>query len=393
MAKRDYYEVLGISKDASEDEIKKAYRKLAMKFHPDAHQDEKAKEAAEEKFKEISEAYEILADKDKRTRYDQYGHAGVSNDFGGGGFSWQNFSHFNDISDIFGSFGGGGFGGGGSIFDMFFGGGGGGMNRSGRRERRGENLIHETEIGFKEAVFGMEKDIEVLRIEKCKECGGSGAEKDSRIDTCSVCKGAGQVQHVRQQGFFRTVSVAPCSSCHGKGKTIENPCGVCKGKGLVKKRRNINVKIPAGVDSNTRIRMRGEGHQSMSGIAGDLDLIIYVKPHPRFQREGYDIYTEEEISFTQASLGDEIKLETVHGGAKLKIPAGTQHGTTFRLRNQGVSVPNGYGKGDHLIVISIKVPKKLTDKQKSLLLDFAKESNERIPESNSIKRFMRKRKK
>ena len=392
MPKRDYYEVLGVTKEASDDEIKKAYRKLAMKFHPDSHQEEEAKKKAEVKFKEISEAYEILADKDKRARYDQYGHAGVSQEFGGGGFNWQNFSHFEDISDIFGNFGGMGGMGGGSIFDMFFGGGGGG-GRSVRRQQRGENIVYELELEFNEAVFGVEKEIEFYRIEHCPECGGSGAEKGSEVETCAVCKGGGQVQQVRQQGFFRTVSVSACSSCGGRGKIFTSPCGVCKGKGLVKKRRTINAKVPAGVDTHTRIRMRGEGNQPQSGVAGDLDVLIYVKSHASFTREGYDIHSMVTISFVQAILGDEIEVETVEGKAKLKIPSGTIHGTIFRLRGQGIQVPQGYGKGDHMVAVHINVPKKISDKQKGLLLDYAKEGKERIPNLSSIKRFMKKRKK
>ncbi|MCK4615134.1 MAG: DnaJ domain-containing protein, partial [Thermoplasmata archaeon] len=260
MPKRDYYDVLGVSRNASEEEIKKAYRRLARKYHPDKYQDENEKKKAEEKFKEISEAYEVLADKEKRARYDRFGHEGISRDFGGG-FTWKNFTHFDDLSDIFGDLGFGGSSGfgGESIFNMFFGRGAG---RSIRRERRGESLIFEMEIDFKEAVFGTDKELELYRIERCPDCGGSGAQKGSRVETCPVCRGAGQIQHVRQQGFFRTVSVSTCSDCGGSGKVIQSPCPKCKAKGLVKKRRNIKVGIPAGVDTNTRIRLRGEGNQS-----------------------------------------------------------------------------------------------------------------------------------
>lgn len=394
MSKRDYYDVLDVSKDASEQEIKKSYRKLAMKFHPDAHQEEEEKKKAEEKFKEISEAYEVLADAKKRQKYDQYGHAGVSQDFGGGGFQWQNFSHFEDISDIFGSFSGFGGGGGNSIFDKFFGGGGmGGGGRGAHRQQRGENLVYEIELDFTKAVFGAEKEIELYRIEKCPDCSGSGAQEGSKVETCSACRGQGQVQHVRQQGFFRTVSVALCSECGGSGKNIETPCTKCKGKGMIRKRRNIKVKIPAGVDTHTRIRMRGEGNQSRDGIPGDLDLIIYVRQHERFTREGYDIHSTETISFVQAALGDEVQVDTVDGHAKLKIPTGTTHGTIFRLRGQGVAVPQGYGKGDHMVTVNIEVPDKLSDRQKELLLDFAKESGSKLPSNSSTKRFRRKRNK
>jgi len=389
MPKRDYYEVLGVSKDASEEEIKKAYRKLAMKFHPDAHQEEEKKKKAEEKFKEISEAYEVLADKEKRERYDRYGHAGVSSDFGSGGFNWQNFSHFDDIRDIFGEFGFGGMGGG-SILEMFFGGGAG---RGGRRQQRGENLIYEMELEFKEAVFGIEKEIEFYRIEVCPDCEGSGAKEGSSTETCNVCKGSGQVQQIRQQGFFRTVSVSPCGSCGGRGNIINDPCKKCKGKALIRKRRNIKVKIPAGVDTHTRIRLRGEGNQSKDGYPGNLDVIIYVHPHPSFTRDGYDIHSTISITFVQAILGDEIEVETIEGKAKLKIPAGTGHGTIFRLRSQGVPVPQGYGKGDQMIMVTIDVPKKISDRQKELLLDYAKEGDEKIPDTSSVRRFMRKRKK
>lgn len=394
MSKRDYYEVLGVSKDADEQVIKKAYRKLAMKFHPDAHQGEEEKKKAEEKFKEISEAYEILADKGKRERYDRFGHEGVTADFGRGGFQWQNFSHFEDLNDLFGGFSGfGGMGGGSSIFDMFFGGGMGGGGRGSPRQQRGENLVYEMELDFNEAVFGTEKEVELLRVEPCPDCGATGAREGSTVDTCPTCRGSGQVQQVRQQGFFRTVSVSPCIACGGSGKRIESPCGTCRGKAMVRKRRNIKVKIPAGVDTATRIRMRGEGDRSQSGVPGDLDLIILVRPHPQFTRQGYDIHSIETVSFVQASLGDDIQVDTVEGHAKLKIPAGTSHGTVFRLRGQGVAVPQGYGKGDHLVTVTIEVPAKLSDRQKELLLEFARESGGRIPGSPSTRRFMRKRKK
>lgn len=386
MTKRDYYEVLGVSRDATEEEIKKAYRKLARKYHPDANPDDPKK--AEEKFKEISEAYEVLADKEKRARYDRYGHAGVSGDFGSSGFTWEKFSHFDDLRDIFEGFGGFGFGN--SIFDMFF---GTSSERRMRRERKGENLIYELDIDFREAVFGTTKEIEIYRIEKCPECKGSGAQHDSQVETCPVCLGAGQVQRVREQGFFRTVSVTVCPRCGGTGKVIHSPCPMCKGKGLVRKKRKIKIQIPPGVDTNTRIRMRGEGNEVKDGISGDLDVIIYVRPDKVFKREGYNLHSEVEISFVQAALGDEIEVETIDGKAKLKIPSGTQHGTTFRLKGQGVPLPNGHGRGDQFVTVGIKVPKRLSEKQKTLLLEFAKESNERIPDSSSLKRFMRKRKK
>ena len=249
------------------------------------------------------------------------------------------------------------------------------------------------ELDFKEAIFGTDKEIDLYRIEKCPDCSGSGAQEGSQVDTCTACRGAGQVQHVRQQGFFRTVSVAPCSTCGGSGKIIQTPCTVCKGKGMIRKRRSIKVKIPAGVDTHTRIRMRGEGNQSKDGIPGDLDLIVYVQPHEIFTREGYDIHSTSPLSFVQAALGDEIKVETVDGMAKLKIPPGTTHGTIFRLRGKGVTVPQGYGKGDHMVTIIIDVPKKLTDKQKEILVDFAKSGGGTLPSTSSIKRFLRKRKK
>ena len=385
MTKRDYYEVLGVSRDATEEEIKKAYRKLARKYHPDTNPDDP--KAAEEKFKEISEAYEVLADKEKRARYDRYGHAGVDSEFGGG-FSWENFTHFDDLRDIFGNFGGFGFGN--SIFDMLF---GGGMGRGMRHERRGETLLYELEIDFREAVFGTDKEIEIYRIEKCPECGGSGAQPGSTVETCPMCRGAGQVQRVREQGFFRTVSVTVCPNCGGSGKIIHSPCPVCKGKGLVRKRRKIKIHIPPGVDTNTRIRMRGEGNETRNGVPGDLDIIIYVRPDENFERDGYNLHSEAEISFVQASLGDEIEVKTIDGKAKLKIPAGTQHGTTFRLRGQGVPLQNGYGRGDQFVTVKIKVPKRLSDRQKELLIEFARVSNEKIPDSSSLRRFMRKRKK
>lgn len=348
MSKRDYYEVLGISKDASADELKKAYRKLARQYHPDANPDDKESEV---KFKEVAEAYEILSDEQKRASYDRFGHEGVNGQGGFGGFE--------------------GFGGGfGDIFDMFFNGGSSGSRRRHGPEK-GSDLRADLQISFEEAVFGSEKEVKVSRNETCSTCNGSGASAGSTPKTCSSCEGRGQVQVSQNTPFGRIVQTRECDRCKGTGRIIEKPCPNCRGAGQVRRSRDIKVRVPAGVDNGTRLRVTGEGEAGLrGGPPGDLYVFLYVKPHDIFVRDGNDILCEIPLSFAQATLGDEIEIPTLEGKATLKIPEGTQYGTVFRLRGKGISSINGYGKGDQHVRIKITTPTKLNAEQKEALKNF-----------------------
>ncbi|GGH27899.1 molecular chaperone DnaJ [Paenibacillus segetis] len=347
--KRDYYEVLGLGKNASDEEIKKAYRKLARQYHPDVN---KAADA-EAKFKEVKEAYDVLSDAGQRSRYDQYGHIDPNQGMGGG------FS------------GGGDFGGFGDIFDMFFGGGGGGR-RDPNGPQRGNDLQYTMTVEFKEAVFGKETDITIPRTESCDTCSGSGAKPGTKPETCSVCHGSGQQEVVQNTPFGRMVNRRACSNCGGKGQIIKEKCPTCHGNGAVKKQRKIHVRIPAGVDDGAQLRMTGEGEGGLrGGPAGDLYIIIRVKTHDFFQREGDDIYCEVPLTFTQAALGDEIEIPTLTEKVKLKIPAGTQTGTYFRLKGKGVPKLRGIGQGDQHIKVVVVTPSKLSDEQKDLMRQIA----------------------
>ncbi|MGO4107264.1 molecular chaperone DnaJ [Paenibacillus sp. YAF4_2] len=360
--KRDYYEVLGLSKSASDDEIKKAYRQLARKYHPDVN-----KEAdAETKFKEVKEAYDVLSDDGQRARYDQFGHVDPNQGMGGaGGFS-----------------GNGDFGGFGDIFDMFFGGGGGGR-RDPNAPQRGNDLQYSMTIEFKEAVFGKETEITIPRTESCDTCVGTGAKPGTKPETCSVCRGSGQQEVVQNTPFGRMVNRRACSNCGGSGKVIKEKCGTCHGAGKVKKQRKINVRIPAGVDDGAQIRLSGEGEGGLrGGPAGDLYIVIRVKAHDFFERENDDIYCEVPLTFVQAALGDEIEIPTLTEKVKLKIPAGTQTGTYFRLKGKGVPKLRGYGQGDQHVKVTIVTPTKLTDAQKDLLREFGGIGGE-APSENS----------
>ncbi|MBO8136724.1 MAG: molecular chaperone DnaJ [Desulfotomaculum sp.] len=358
MSKRDYYEVLGVSKDASQEEIKKAYRKLARKYHPDANPGDKEAEA---KFKEIAEAYAVLSDPDKRAKYDQFGHAGAD----GQGFEGFDFGGFED------------FGGLNDIFDIFFGGGG---HRRRGGPQRGADLKLNLELSFKEAAFGVEKDIQVPRTENCETCNGTGAAPGSSPKTCGVCHGTGQVKQAAETPFGRIVQTRTCANCRGTGKVIEKLCPTCGGSGQVRRTRSIHVKIPAGVDNGSRIRLSGEGeHGLRGGPPGDLYIFISVRPHKIFKREGNDVYCEVSINFAQAALGDEITVPTLEGEAELKIPAGTQSGTIFRIRGKGVPYVNGGGRGDQHVRVKVVTPTKLTEKQKELLKEFIKLSGEKVP--------------
>ncbi|WP_341278429.1 molecular chaperone DnaJ [Paenibacillus sp. FSL H8-0537] len=346
MSKRDYYEVLGVGKDASADDIKKSYRQLARKYHPDVN---KAADA-ETQFKEVKEAYDVLSDDGKRSTYDRYGHVDPNQGMGGGA----------------GGFDGGGFG---DIFDMFFGGGGG--RRDPNAPQRGSDLQYTMTIDFKEAVFGKETEITIPRTETCDTCTGSGAKPGTKPDTCSVCSGTGQQEVVQNTPFGRMVNRRACSNCSGTGRVIKDKCGTCHGAGKVKKQRKITVKIPAGVDEGAQIRLSGEGEAGQrGGPAGDLYIVIRVRAHEFFERENDDIYCEVPLSFVQAALGDEIEIPTLTEKIKLKIPAGTQTGTYFRLKGKGVPKLRGYGQGDQHVKVTIVTPQKLTDEQKELLRQF-----------------------
>ncbi|RSK27902.1 molecular chaperone DnaJ [Bacillus sp. HMF5848] len=357
MSKRDYYEVLGVEKGASKDEIKKAYRKLSKKYHPDIN-----KEAdAADKFKEIAEAYEVLTDDTKRAQYDRFGHAGANQ---------QGFGGSGDFSDF-------GFGGFEDIFDTFFGGGGGRRRRDPNAPRQGADLQYTMTITFEEAAFGKETDIEIPREEECDTCHGSGAKAGTKPETCSHCHGTGQMSVEQNTPFGRIVNRRVCSYCNGTGKFIKDKCATCSGAGKVKKRKKIHVKIPAGVDDGQQLRVTGQGEPGVNGgPPGDLYIVFHVKPHEFFERDGDDIYCEMPLTYVQAALGDEIEVPTLHGKVKLKIPSGTQTGTKFRLRGKGVPNVRGYGQGDQHIRIRVITPTNLTEKQKQLLRDFAEISGQ-----------------
>ncbi|MGE5551680.1 MAG: molecular chaperone DnaJ [Bacteroidota bacterium] len=343
--KRDYYEVLGVNRQAGEDEIKKAYRRLAREAHPDVN---KGDPKAEEKFKEINEAYEVLSDPQKRAAYDHYGHAATDPGFaGGGGFDFGGFEGFGD-----------------TIFDMFF--GGGGQRRRGGPQRGGD-LRYDLEISFEEAAFGLEKAIEVPRAEVCPVCNGNGAKPGTPIRTCSACRGSGQVQVTQNTAFGRFVNVRACDRCGGEGKMVETPCSECQGRGRVRRTRKLNVKIPAGVDNGFRVRVPGEGEAgTKGGPTGDLYVYLFVKPHSLFKRDGDDIHTEMELTFAQAALGTTAMVETLDGEVELKIPEGTQPDTVFRLRGRGVPRLRGSGRGDHYVRAKVRTPTRLNNEQREL---------------------------
>ena len=364
--KRDYYEVLGVQKSASEPEIKKAYRKLAKENHPDLNPGDKAAEA---RFKEINEAYEILSDSDKRSRYDQFGFAGVDPNYAAqnGGFGgFDGGFDFGDLGDIFGSFFGGGFGGG---------------SRSRNGPQRGESLRMALTITFEEAAFGCDKEVSLERVEQCETCKGTGAAPGTSPETCSNCGGTGTVQQRRQtpMGVFATTS--SCPRCGGKGKIVSTPCSSCGGNGQVRKRKTVKVSIPAGIDNGQIISLRGQGNAGKNGgPSGDLQIVVSVQSHQLFRRDGADVYCDAPITFTQAVLGGELEIPTIDGKVKYDIPEGTQTGTTFRLRNKGIPNVNGRGRGDQFVTVYIETPRNLNREQKDALRRFSetlKESNYR----------------
>jgi len=356
--KRDYYEVLGLNKGASDEEIKKAYKKQARKYHPDLNPDNKE---AEEKFKEVNEAYEVLSDPNKKSRYDQFGHAGVDPNFGAGGYGggFDGGFDFGDLGDIFGSFFGGGFG-------------GGGRRTNPNAPQRGESIRLSLSITFEEAAFGCEKDVTVERMDQCGTCHGNGCAPGTTPETCPDCRGTGQVQVRRQtpMGVFATTS--PCGRCGGKGKIIHQPCPDCKGAGSVRKRKTIKASIPAGIDNGQTISIRGQGHAGKNGgPAGDLLITITVKPHDLFRREGTSVLCDAPITFAQAVLGAELEIPTIDGKVKYDLPEGTQSGTTFRLKGKGIPSINGRGRGDQYVTVYIETPRNLNKEQKEALKKFA----------------------
>lgn len=368
MSKRDYYEVLGISKNATPDEIKSAYRKLAMKHHPDKHNGDKA---AEEKFKEISEAYEVLEDPQKKSVYDKYGHEGLKGAFGQGGFGWQDFTHFDDISDIFegvfGSFG----------FDAGAFGFGSRKKRSG--PVRGENLKIDIEVDLREAAFGVEKTVSISRNETCPLCKGSRTKPGTKEETCHACHGTGQVTSV--SGFF-SVS-RPCVNCGGRGVIIKSPCTNCHGNGVVKEKKKIKVKIPKGVDTGIRLRLNGEGGSGQKGgPSGDLYVDIHVKEHEYFKRDGDDIYCDAPVPYIIAVLGGDIEVPTLDGDVNLHIPEGTDSGKIFKIKEKGIYSLNGHGRGDQYCRVYIETPKKLNSSQKEKLIEFAKLCGENVEDKS-----------
>lgn len=359
MSKRDYYEVLGLSKDASEADIKKAYRKVAKECHPDLNPDDKE---AEQRFKDASEAYEVLGNAEKKSQYDQYGHAGMNGQAGGGfGGGFSGAGGFGDIFE--------------DIFDMFGGGGSGGSRRQG--PTRGADIRVGMNITFEEAAFGLEREVEIERTEDCSTCSGTGAKPGTDKKTCEKCGGTGQMKFAQNTPFGQIVRTAACDECEGTGEKIESPCSSCHGTGREKKIKKLNVKIPAGVDNGSVISLKGEGEAGeKGGPRGDLYIYIEVEPHKTFERDGTNLYCEIPISFSQAALGADLKVPSLEGKLKYTIEAGTQTGTTFRMKGKGIASLRGGRKGDLFVRVKVNVPTKLNDKQKELIKELAKESGE-----------------
>lgn len=371
MAKADYYEVLGVGREASDSEIKSAFRKAAKQYHPDLHPGDKEAEA---KFKEINEAYEVLSDSGKRAKYDQFGHAafdpaaGAGGSYGGAGFG--------DFSDIFSS-----------VFGGFGGFGGGSAYRNGPVQ--GNDLRYNLTITFEEAAFGVRKEILIPREDSCKTCGGSGAKPGTQPTTCTTCGGSGQVRVQQNTPFGSFATVRTCDACGGTGKIIKEPCQDCRGKGRVSKTNRIAVNVPAGINDGQTLTLRGEGEAGhRGGPNGDLYVVITVKPHKLFTRKGFDLYLDMNIPMTVASLGGEIQVPTLSGTVKYSIPEGTQPGTTFRLREQGVQRLNASGKGDLFVRANVQIPKKLNDEQRELMQKLAESFGDKVSESKPVKRSL-----
>jgi molecular chaperone DnaJ len=371
--KRDYYEVLGLNKDASEADIKKAFRRLAKENHPDLHPGDKQAEA---NFKEINEAYEVLSDSDKKARYDQYGFAGVDPNYGAGagGAYGGGFDGF-DVGDIFGSIFGGGFG---------------GQTASRNAPRRGESIRVGVTVSFEEAAFGCEKKITITRIESCDDCQGTGCESGTTPEICPNCNGSGTVRTINQTMFGTMQTSGVCSKCGGKGKIIHQPCKSCHGSGTVRRQKTVTVKIPAGIDHNQTISLSGEGHVgSNGGPRGDLLITVSIRPHDTFTREGTSVLCEMPISVTQAILGDEIEVPTLDGKVKYTIPEGTQSGTVFRLKGKGIPFLRSTGRGDQYVTVTVEIPKSLTKEQREIVEKLAESLDGKAPKP--AKRFGHKK--
>ena len=370
--KRDYYEVLGVKKDASADEIKKAYRRVTKENHPDLHPGDKA---AEERFKEANEAYEVLSDDEKRKKYDQFGHAAFDPNagFGGGGFG--GFSGgFGDFSDLFSSFG-----------DIFGFGGGGGQTRNPNAPRRGDNIRTQLNISFEEAAFGCEKELNIPRIEPCTDCKGTGCAPGTTPEVCPDCGGSGQVRTTQRTPFGMAQTMSACPKCHGSGKIIHQPCKTCRGMGSVRRAKKMTVKVPAGIDDGQTISRQGAGNAGANGgPAGDLLITVIVRPHAIFERDGTSILMEQDISFAQAALGAEVEVPTLDGKVKLAIPEGTQPGAVFRLKGKGVPYLRGSGRGDQFVSVNVKVPKNMNSTQKEALRHYAETMGEEHSKGSGI---------
>lgn len=357
--KRDYYEVLGVDKSASEDEIKKAYRKKAKQYHPDLNPGDAEAEA---KFKEANEAYEVLSDSQKKARYDQFGHAGVDPNYGAGGAGGYGGAGFDfDLGDLFGSFFGGGFG-------------GGARQANPNAPRRGEDVQARVTISFEEAAKGCKRTVDINRVDTCSECNGSGAKSGTSAKTCPDCGGRGFVNVQQRTAFGVISSQKSCPKCQGKGKVIDNPCQKCHGSGRVSTRASVEVNIPAGIDDRQVFNVSGAGNAGTNGgPKGNLKVAVFVRPHAYFERDGYNVWLEQKVSFTQAALGDTLRVPTLDGDVKFDLPAGTQSGTVFSLRGKGIQVLNSKSKGDQHVKIIVDIPKNLTQRQKEILQEFEKE--------------------
>jgi molecular chaperone DnaJ len=380
--KRDYYEVLGVQKGASDDELKKAYRKLAKKYHPDMNPGDKEAEA---KFKEVNEAYEVLSDSEKRARYDQFGQAGVDPNFGAGGYGGGFDMGDIDLGDLFGSFFGGGFGGGGF----------GGQQRA-SAPQKGESLRASMTLTFEEAAFGCKKELDLTRTEECSDCHGSGCAAGTTAEVCPDCRGMGVVRIQRGGGGFSFSTTAPCSKCRGTGKIIHSPCKSCGGAGLVRKKKRISVTIPAGIDDGQAVSLQGQGNAGKNGgPAGDLLVGVRIKPHKQFKRKGTTVLYEQPVSFYQAAMGAELEIPTIDGPVKYNLPAGTQPGDTFPLKGKGIPElrSRGRSRGDQYVTVKVTVPTSLTAEQKETLHAFGAAMGEKMPEENPVKGFFEKYKK
>ncbi len=361
--KRDYYEVLGVTKSASDDEIKKAYRKKAKQYHPDLNPGDAEAEA---KFKEANEAYEVLSDSQKKARYDQFGHAGVDPNYGaGGGGAYGGYGSsagfdFGDLGDIFGSFFGGGFG--------------GGRQSNPNAPRRGESVQTRVTVSFEEAAKGCSRTVDINRVESCPDCRGTGAKAGSSPKTCPDCQGRGYVNVQQRTPFGVISSQKACQRCQGKGKVVDNPCQNCRGSGRINKKVSVNINIPAGIDDRQMFTVSGAGHAGENGgPQGDLKVAVFVRPHAHFERDGYNVWLEQKVSFTQAALGDTLRIPTLDGDVKFDLPAGTQSEAVFNMRGKGIQILNGKGRGDQLVRIVVEIPKNLTQKQRELLMELEKE--------------------